>query len=266
VGVDRAKAAQLYAQAAAQGHAEAQLELGSCHSVGEGVELNSVKAVQLFRQAANQGFADAHFTLAFCYEIGNGVARVDKAEAARLYTQAAEQGHAEAQRHLGMCFELGKGLEQDEADAVGWYRRANDGGCCLANANLGLCVEKGRGVPRDPAEAQRLYARVADNIAASVHLFGASDEVLQNGFSKPGIVPTRAMLAIIRHAVYQANVAARMGQAPATETLEALAGRREVVPVCCAGCGAVHKLKDNNDKLHCNKLIHINLPCHGSRI
>jgi hypothetical protein len=98
-------------------------------------------------------------------------------------------------------------------------------------------------VPRDPAEAKRLYARAAEDIAATVRGFVASDQVLQNAFTEFGTVPARMMLTIIRHTVYQANLAARLGHAPATETLEALAGRREVMSECCVGCGAVRKLK-----------------------
>jgi TPR repeat protein len=52
VKVDKAKAAQLWGQAAEQGLADAQLALGSCYSFGLGVEVNMAKAVQLVRQAA----------------------------------------------------------------------------------------------------------------------------------------------------------------------------------------------------------------------
>jgi hypothetical protein len=41
-----------------------------------------------------------------------------------------------------------------------------------------------------------------------------------------------------RHAVYFLNLADRLGHVAATQQLEALAGRRDVVSVCCVGCGA----------------------------
>jgi TPR repeat protein len=65
VKVDKAKAAQLWGQAAEQGHAEAQFHLGGCHALGEGVKVDKEKAAQLFRQAAEQGLAEAQLTLGF---------------------------------------------------------------------------------------------------------------------------------------------------------------------------------------------------------
>jgi TPR repeat protein len=59
VYVDKAKAAQLYGQAAEQGHADAQYNLGVCYSDGEGVKVDKAKAAQLFRQAAEQDCATA---------------------------------------------------------------------------------------------------------------------------------------------------------------------------------------------------------------
>jgi TPR repeat protein len=51
VNVDTAKAVQRWEQAAEQGHAEAQHNLGICYAKGEGVKLDMTKAVQLWGQA-----------------------------------------------------------------------------------------------------------------------------------------------------------------------------------------------------------------------
>jgi hypothetical protein len=56
-------------------------------------------------------------------------------------------------------------------------------------------------------------------------------------------VPPAGALARTRHAVYQLNLAARLGHVAAAQQLEALAGRRDVVTAFCVGCGAVRKLK-----------------------
>jgi TPR repeat protein len=40
---------------AKQGHAKAQFELGICYASGDGVDVNNVKAAQLYGQAAEQG-------------------------------------------------------------------------------------------------------------------------------------------------------------------------------------------------------------------
>ena len=46
---------ELYAKAAAQGHADAQYRLGVCYAGGRGVAQDKAKAKLLFQQAANAG-------------------------------------------------------------------------------------------------------------------------------------------------------------------------------------------------------------------
>jgi hypothetical protein len=47
----------------------------------------------------------------------------------------------------------------------------------------------------------------------------------------------------IRDAVYDLNLAACLGVSAAAELLSSLAGRCDVMAVCCVGCGASRKLK-----------------------
>ena len=54
-------------------------------------------------QAAEQGNAAAQHNLGVMYENGEGV-RQDDAEAVRWYRQAAEQGLAQAQTNLGLMY------------------------------------------------------------------------------------------------------------------------------------------------------------------
>jgi hypothetical protein len=98
-------------------------------------------------------------------------------------------------------------------------------------------------MPRsDPAEAARLCALAAEGGTSGAE---ASDQAMAvlPGQSPAPDVPSGAALARTRHAVYRLNLAARLGHAAAAQQLEALAGRRDVVPACCVGCGAVRKLK-----------------------
>jgi TPR repeat protein len=70
VKVDEGKAAQLYTQAAEQGHAGAQQLLGLFYATGFGVEGDEAKAAQaaqLLGHAAEQGHADAQYNRAGCY-------------------------------------------------------------------------------------------------------------------------------------------------------------------------------------------------------
>ena len=62
----------------------------------------------LFRQAAEQGHASAQFNLGLMYATGEGVPE-DDAEAVRWYRMAAEQGHAGAQFNLGLMYATGGG-------------------------------------------------------------------------------------------------------------------------------------------------------------
>jgi TPR repeat protein len=197
------------------------------------VEKDEAEAARLFGLATEQGFAEAQ------YYMDKSMA-VDKTKAARLLGQAAEQGHASARWWLGWCCENGQGTGQDARAAVEHYRLAAEGGCADVNVSLGLCFEKGRGVPRsDLAEVARLYALAAEGGAAGKTAYDKAMDVLPDDFLAPG-VPCAAFLASTRQAVYQLNLAARLGHVAAAQQLEALAGRRDVVSACC---GAVRKLK-----------------------
>ena len=78
-------------------------------------------------QAAAQGNAAAQFDLGMMYENGEGV-RQDYAEAVRWYRQAAEQGYARAQNNLGLMYVIGRGVRQDLALAQEWYGKACQNG------------------------------------------------------------------------------------------------------------------------------------------
>ncbi|HGO7715521.1 TPA: tetratricopeptide repeat protein [Neisseria meningitidis] len=83
-------------------------------------------------QAAEQGDADAQNNLGAMYAEGQGVRR-DDAEAVRWYRQAAEQGLAQAQFNLGAMYYKGRGVRQDLVLAQEWLGKAcqngNQDGC-----------------------------------------------------------------------------------------------------------------------------------------
>ena len=72
------------------------------------------KTVQRYREAAEQGDAEAQYNLGKCYDNGDGV-KEDKKEAAKWYRKAAEQGDAEAQYNLGCCYDNGDGVKEDKS-------------------------------------------------------------------------------------------------------------------------------------------------------
>ena len=78
-------------------------------------------------QAAEQGVAVAQYNLGLMYENGQGV-RQDYAEAVRWYRKAAEQGNANAQYNLGVMYGNGQGVRQDRALAQEWFGKACQNG------------------------------------------------------------------------------------------------------------------------------------------
>ena len=106
--------------AAKQGDAEAQNNLGLMYVKGSGVPQNYAEAAKWFRKAAEQGFAPAQYNLGIIYQVGKGVPQND-AEAVKWYLKAAEQGHADAQNNLGLMYQNGEGVTQDYAKTVKWW-------------------------------------------------------------------------------------------------------------------------------------------------
>ena len=79
--------------------------------------------MEWYAKAAAQGHAQAQFNLGIRYECGRGVAQ-DAALAVEWFAKAAAQGHAQAQFNVGLCYELGRGVAQDNALAVQWHTKA----------------------------------------------------------------------------------------------------------------------------------------------
>jgi TPR repeat protein len=119
------------------------------------------EAVRCYRQAAEQGHAAAQYNLGWCYENGRG-AEKDAREAVRWYGKAAEQGHPLAQVRLGHCYLDGRGVARDARAAVKWFRQAAAQGNARAQLSLGFVYEAGRGVAKDTREAIRWYRKAAN--------------------------------------------------------------------------------------------------------
>ena len=80
------------------------------------------QAAWWYRLAAAQGHADAQCNLGVMYASGRGVAQDDR-EAVKWYRLAAEQGDREAQFLLGMAYNLGRGVPRNLEESQKWYRR-----------------------------------------------------------------------------------------------------------------------------------------------
>ena len=102
---------------------------------------------ELSRQAAEQGDAEAQYNLGFMYAEGLGVSK-DEPEWVRWYRLGADQGDAVAQLELGLMLMLmsdaGEGVSKDEPELVRWYRLGADQG--LPWRKL-WCLGKGKDNP-----------------------------------------------------------------------------------------------------------------------
>ena len=95
--------AQSFIEAAEQGDAEAQYQVGYSYYVGKnGINKDYDKAVEWFRKSADQGNPNAQRRLGVCYENGYGVKR-DIQKAIECYNQAIVNNARGALRHLGVC-------------------------------------------------------------------------------------------------------------------------------------------------------------------
>lgn len=90
IKIDKEETARWYLRAAAQGHQEAQLEIGYCFFNGEGVAQNYDEAIKWFRQAAEQGSPYAICQLSICHFAGCGVEK-DEQTARKLFRSAVEK-------------------------------------------------------------------------------------------------------------------------------------------------------------------------------
>ncbi|TCV94113.1 hypothetical protein EC912_104310 [Luteibacter rhizovicinus] len=96
---DIGQALALYAQAAEQGHGQAQYALGML-TLGSRTDPRGVAdAFRLLRAAANQNVPEAQFELGRLYSIGKGTPR-NPSVAKAWYRKAAAQGYIPAKRSL----------------------------------------------------------------------------------------------------------------------------------------------------------------------
>ena len=111
-------------------------------------------------QAAEQGQAKAQFNVGLRYANGRGVSK-DVVEAAKWYRKAAEQGHAKAQFNLGAMYANGRGVLQDAAEATKWYRKAAEQGHAEAQWRLGLYYTRRFAGMYDPVQAYAWFSIAA---------------------------------------------------------------------------------------------------------
>jgi uncharacterized protein len=117
-------------------------------------------------EAAEQGFAMAESNIGTMYIYGRGVPQ-DFGEAMRWYHKAADQGLALGQFNIGAMYLNGKGVPRDYSEAVKWYQKAADQGLADAQYNLGMMYRDGLGAEQNYVRAHKWYSLAAANFPAS---------------------------------------------------------------------------------------------------
>jgi hypothetical protein len=143
-------------QSAENEDASAQLTLGRCYELGQGVPADAAEAFRWYQRAADHGHPRAKMFLGLCYAEGKATAQ-DHVRALACYREAAEGGLAFACGLVGLSYASGKGIEQSDTEAANWYRRGAEAGEPSCMAQLGECYEQGKGVEPDPRQALHWY-------------------------------------------------------------------------------------------------------------
>ncbi len=138
----------------------AQTALASCYDLGQHVQPNGKESIRLLTEAAGQGYAPAEYEIGRIYLYGRGIP-VDYAKALLWERKAAEQGDSRAQNDLAFMYERGFGVPADPAQAAEWNRKAATQGQPEAQLHLAQALDQGTGVSKNPAEAERWYEAAA---------------------------------------------------------------------------------------------------------
>ncbi|MEO5332447.1 MAG: sel1 repeat family protein [Magnetococcus sp. YQC-5] len=154
-------------QAALQGDALAQLNLGAMYYYGLGVPKNYSKALFWYRKAAHHGEALAQFKLGVMLAEGLGIAR-NQAASVQWFRQVAVKHFPMdssstdivgwSQLRLGLMYKDGTGVVKDPGQSALWFRMAAARGYAMAQFHLGQLAADAGG---DPVDALKWYKRAA---------------------------------------------------------------------------------------------------------
>lgn len=141
------------------GDADAQYALGTAYSDGLAMPRDYRLAADWYAKAAQQGHAQAQFNLGFLHHQGAGDGDTalppDPVQAARWLNAAAEAGNPLAAQLLGRIYSHGRGLEPDEEAALRWSLRAADHGLAGGQFDAGVLLGNRRHDARAWIEAYK---------------------------------------------------------------------------------------------------------------
>ncbi len=195
-----AQAFKLVEPLAKEGHAGAQLMLGSLYLEGDGVKKDIKEAVRLFKLSAQNGhnkmaratlFAivtDKKYPIAVKNDIMKWYKKLatqgdlysqltlgeiyynkkDYVKSFKWYKLRAKQGNAMAQRNIGNMYLIGRGTTKNAKKACKWFKLAAERDDTIAQAILGRLYYVGNGVKADKYKAYKWLKKAAnkDNFLA----------------------------------------------------------------------------------------------------
>ncbi len=186
----------MWQRAAAQGDAEAEVNLGNTYREGWGIKKDDQESVKWYRKAADQGVADAQYKLGLAYFTGRGIEQ-DYKEALKWYAKAADRGNPEAIISMGDAYAQGIGVEKDIKQAINWYQKAAQQGYPDAQAKIGEAYHTGVGLPKDEKEAIYWFQKAAEHgsLFARARLAQIEDE--QGGLFRMKNIPIAVGLSVV---------------------------------------------------------------------
>jgi hypothetical protein len=147
-------------QKAAEKDPAGQTALASCYDLGHHVQPDGKESIRLLTEAANQGYAPAEYEVGRIYLYGRGVP-IDYDKALFWERKAAEQSDPRAQRDLAFMYERGFGVSADPVQAAEWNRKAATQGNAEAQLHLAKALDDGVGTSKDTEAARTWYAKAA---------------------------------------------------------------------------------------------------------
>jgi TPR repeat protein len=160
----------------------AQTALASCYDLGQHVRPDGKESIRLLTEAAGQGYAPAQYEIGRIYLYGRGIP-ADYAKALLWERKAADRGDPRAQRDLAFMYERGFGVAADPAEAAAWNRKAAVQGNAEAQLHLARGLDEGAGVSKDTEEARKWYEKAARQEQPAAQLELARESAGQGNWS-----------------------------------------------------------------------------------
>ncbi|KKC35277.1 hypothetical protein WH87_16945 [Devosia epidermidihirudinis] len=147
-------------QAAADGDARAQFEIGAIYTEGRAVTQDYAEAAKWYERSAAQGFVPAQYRLGNLYEGGTGVDK-DLEQAKLWYQRGAEAGNRMSMHNLAALYASGQLGEQEFEAAAEWFQQAAARGMTDSQFNLGMLYARGLGVEQDFSQSYKWFSLAA---------------------------------------------------------------------------------------------------------